>query len=81
MRSINGVINSSLYFQLAYNLFTNPINSPNYSDTLTVLLSTDCGVTWIEIYKKLALKFAYPANNKYPIEKQLTHKPKANTCY
>ncbi len=42
----------SLYFQVAYNLFTNPLNSPNYSDTLTVLISTDCGVTWTEIYKK-----------------------------
>src|SRR5207249_4515522 len=34
------------------NLFTNPLSTPNYSDTLTVLLSTDCGVTWNQIYKK-----------------------------
>ena len=45
----------SLYFQLAYNLFTNPANSPNYSDTLTILISTDCGVNWIQIYKKFGV--------------------------
>lgn len=41
-----------LTFQLAYKLYTNPTSSPNYSDTLEVLISTDCGSTWSSIYKK-----------------------------
>ena len=41
-----------LTFQLAYRLYTDPSLSPNYSDTLEVLISTDCGVTYTSIYKK-----------------------------
>lgn len=39
-------------FYVAYRLYTNPNNAVNYSDTLTVLLSTDCGATWHVLYKK-----------------------------
>ncbi|MCS6916329.1 MAG: T9SS type A sorting domain-containing protein [Chitinophagales bacterium] len=41
-----------LTFYVAYRLYTNPNNSTNYSDTLTVLLSTDCGASWQVVYKK-----------------------------
>lgn len=41
-----------LTFQVAYKLYTNPATSPNYSDTLEVLISTDCGNTYSSIYKK-----------------------------
>lgn len=39
-------------FQVAYRMYTNPTSSPNYSDTLRVMLSTDCGATWTQIYGK-----------------------------
>jgi hypothetical protein len=41
-----------LTFDLAYKLYTNPTANPNYSDTLEILISTDCGTTWNSIYKK-----------------------------
>jgi hypothetical protein len=44
--------NPQLTFQLAYKLYTNPSANPNYSDTLEVLISTDCGATYSSIYKK-----------------------------
>lgn len=39
-------------FQLAYRLFTDPAANPNYSDTLKVLISTDCGVSWTTLWSK-----------------------------
>ncbi len=44
--------NPKLTFSVAYRLYTNPASSPNYSDTLEVLLSQDCGMTYTSIYKK-----------------------------
>ena len=41
-----------LTFQVAYQLYTNPNSTPNYSDTLLVQVSTDCGVTWTTPYLK-----------------------------
>jgi hypothetical protein len=48
---------------VAYQLLTNPTASPNWSDTLNVQISTDCGVTWTSLYKKFstALTTATPA--------------------
>jgi hypothetical protein len=43
-----------LAFQVAYELYTAPTASPNYSDTLEVLISTDCGATYNSIYKKFS---------------------------
>lgn len=43
---------SMLTFDLAYKLYTDPALNPNYSDTLQVLISTDCGATYSSIYKK-----------------------------
>lgn len=42
----------SLTFQVAYRLFSNPGVTPNWSDTLRVLLSNDCGQTWNQLYYK-----------------------------
>ena len=42
----------TLSFQVAYQLYTDPSTSPNFSDTLEVLVSTDCGLTWNTYYKK-----------------------------
>ncbi|MFL5753163.1 MAG: M43 family zinc metalloprotease [Bacteroidia bacterium] len=41
-----------LTFQVAYKLYTSPTANPNFSDTLQVLISTDCGQTWTSLYKK-----------------------------
>lgn len=39
-------------FQVAYELYTDPSSSPNYSDTLSVMISTNCGASYTSIYKK-----------------------------
>ncbi|HEY6160443.1 MAG TPA: choice-of-anchor V domain-containing protein [Bacteroidia bacterium] len=48
----------NLTFEVAYRLYTNPSSNPNYSDTLTVYISTDCGVTWTQLYKKFSTALA-----------------------
>jgi hypothetical protein len=52
-----------LSFDVAYRLYTNPTATPNASDTLVVMISTDCGVTWNQLYKKygVALTTAVPS--------------------
>jgi len=42
----------SITFEVAYELYTNPTASPNYSDTLRVDVSTNCGTTWSNLYFK-----------------------------
>lgn len=44
--SFVGSTNPKLYFDVAYQVFS------GYSDTLSVLISTDCGATWATVYKK-----------------------------
>ena len=39
-------------FQVAYRMLSDPSQSPNWSDTLELDLTTDCGTTWNQIYKK-----------------------------
>ena len=41
-----------LTFQVAYKLYTSPTAATPYSDTLDVMISTDCGATYTSIYKK-----------------------------
>ncbi len=41
-----------LTFQVAYQLYTNPVPTQTYADTLEVLISSDCGQTYTSIYKK-----------------------------
>lgn len=43
-----------LSFQLAYVLYTNPLSPQPDSDTLEVLVSTDCGSTYTSVYKKFS---------------------------
>ncbi|TAL58028.1 MAG: T9SS type A sorting domain-containing protein [Bacteroidetes bacterium] len=50
--NITAVTNPSLTFQVAYQLYTDPSASPNFSDTLRVEISTDCGITWTNLYNK-----------------------------
>lgn len=49
------VTSPALSFQVAYRLLTNPTSSPNWSDTLAVEISTDCGATWTNVYKKFGV--------------------------
>ncbi len=44
--------NPQVSFELAYQLFTDPTDPAPFSDTLEVLISTDCGLTWNSIYRK-----------------------------
>ena len=41
-----------LTFDYAYSLWTDPSSNPNYSDTLQILVSTDCENTWQKIWEK-----------------------------
>lgn len=49
---LTGQANPQLTFWLAYRLFTSTTANPNYSDTLEVLISTDCGDSYTSIYRK-----------------------------
>ena len=44
--------NINLSFDYAYSLWTNPNASQNWSDTLIILISTDCGLTWQEVWQE-----------------------------
>lgn len=46
--------NPSLTFQVAYRLYTDPNDTQNWSDTLEVLISTDCGASFTSLYKKFS---------------------------
>jgi len=56
--NLSTLTNPQLTFQVAYELYTNPTLSPNYSDTLQILISTDCGVTYTNLYKKFGTTLA-----------------------
>jgi hypothetical protein len=47
--NLSTVANPVLTFQVAYTYWTVPYQ---YSDTLQVLVSTDCGATWTSVYQK-----------------------------
>tara|TARA_B100001250_G_scaffold412727_1_gene444721 strand:+ start:149 stop:1993 length:1845 start_codon:yes stop_codon:yes gene_type:complete len=42
----------SLSFDYAYSLWTNPSLPQNWSDTLIILVSSDCGLTWEKVWEK-----------------------------
>jgi hypothetical protein len=44
--------NPALSFYVSYKLWTSPSANPNYSDTLDITISIDCGLTWTTIYRK-----------------------------
>ena len=48
---------SSIYltFDYAYSLWTNPSSNPNWSDTLQIYISEDCGNTWQKIWEKAGI--------------------------
>lgn len=71
---LSSVANPQLTFYVAYQLYTNPATSPNYSDTLEVVISTDCGATWTSIYKK----FGIPLTTTTPTYSTNAFTPNAN---
>jgi hypothetical protein len=46
------ITNPGMSFEITYQLYTDPASNPSYSDTLKVLISTDCGSTWTQLYFK-----------------------------
>ena len=61
--NFSSVASPQLTFQLAYRLYTAPTATLTFSDTLEVLISSDCGLTWSQVYKKFStpLTTATPA--------------------
>jgi hypothetical protein len=61
---LTGGINPALTFWVAYAYYTVPLQ---YSDTLEVLISTDCGITFTSLYKKWgdSLSTASPTQNPF----------------
>ena len=64
---------SSIYltFDYAYSLWTNPASAQNWSDTLIIYASDDCGNTWQNVWEKAGLNLTTtsPAYNpliKFP---------------
>ncbi len=66
---LTSIANPRFSFYLAYKLYTDPALNPNYSDTLEVLISTDCGQTFTSIYKKFGIPLTTTtptwANNQF----------------
>ncbi|MBI4929851.1 MAG: T9SS type A sorting domain-containing protein [Bacteroidetes bacterium] len=50
--SMQSATSAQLTFQVAYQLYTDPNAATNWSDTLKVQVSTDCGATWSTPYFK-----------------------------
>jgi hypothetical protein len=50
--NLSSMQSPQLTFQVAYRMYTDPASNPNFSDSLRVLVSTDCGVTYTSIYFK-----------------------------
>ena len=60
---------SSIYltFDYAYSRWTNPASSQNWSDTLIIFVSDDCGNTWQNVWEKAGLNLTTttPAYNPF----------------
>ncbi|MAR40234.1 MAG: hypothetical protein CMD22_06200 [Flavobacteriales bacterium] len=50
--NLSNVNAAYLNFHYAYTLWTNPNLPQNWSDTLIVYISEDCGITWTKIWEK-----------------------------
>lgn len=66
----------AMTFEMAYQLRANPLPSNSYSDTLKVQVSTDCGNTWTQVFKK----FDIPLVTTTPIyNSSVTYVPATST--
>ena len=50
--NLSNINSAYLNFHYAYTLWTNPNLSQNWSDTLIIYISQDCGITWTKIWEK-----------------------------
>ena len=57
----------SLSFDYAYSLWTDPSSAQNWSDTLIILVSDDCGLNWQKVWEKAGnnLVTTNPIFNEY----------------
>ena len=65
---------ASLEFDYAYSLWTDPTSSQVWSDTLIILISSDCGVSWQNIWEKTSLDLVTTT----PIFNEFTWTPSNN---
>jgi len=52
MMNFTGATSITLDFDYAYSLWTDPSLPQNWSDTLIILVSSDCGLNWEKIWEK-----------------------------
>jgi len=64
----------SLEFDYAYSLWTDPTSSQVWSDTLIILISSDCGVSWQNIWEKAGIDLV----TTIPIFNEFTWNPSNN---
>ncbi|HKR03029.1 MAG TPA: T9SS type A sorting domain-containing protein [Bacteroidia bacterium] len=50
--NLTSIASPQMTFQVAYRMLSDPGQFPNWSDTLRVDISTDCGITWTNLYFK-----------------------------
>jgi hypothetical protein len=55
MMNFTGATSINLGFDYAYSLWTDPSLTENWSDTLIILISSDCGLTWQKIWQKAGI--------------------------
>jgi hypothetical protein len=64
--NLSSLTNPKLSFWRAYSLYTDPSTSPNFSDTLDILISTDCGQSYQRIYHKFGTQLTTTASGFTP---------------
>ena len=52
MMNFTGATSVNLIFDYAYSLWTDPSLPQNWSDTLIILISSDCGLTWDKMWER-----------------------------
>ena len=65
---------ATLEFDYAYSLWTDPTSSQVWSDTLIILISSDCGVSWQNIWEKSGQDLVTTA----PIYNEFSWSPSSN---
>lgn len=55
MMNFTGSTSINLNFDYAYSLWTDPSLTESWSDTLIILISSDCGLTWQKIWERAGL--------------------------
>jgi hypothetical protein len=72
--NFSSLSSASLEFDYAYSLWTDPTSSQVWSDTLIILISSDCGVSWQSIWEKAGLDLVTTS----PIYNEFSWTPSSN---